>query len=148
MCIRDRAQIGYRSALSLTATIAGIDIDPHDGQATEHLYGIVKKFSEGATLMHSTRSKDAVRAEVRDAMAAFERDWYAPAFSRRSALVASTRQGDLSADDLPADVLTTLVLHNDRLGLEPEVVFREICLYLQAGAHSTANAFTHTVDAC
>ena len=25
-------------------------------------------------------------------------------------------------------------------------MLREMCLYLQAGAHSTANAFTHTVD--
>ena len=27
-----------------------------------------------------------------------------------------------------------------------EIIFREICFYLQAGAHSTANAFTHAVD--
>lgn len=30
--------------------------------------------------------------------------------------------------------------------LEPQMVFREVCFYLQAGAHSTANAFTHTIN--
>ena len=49
-------------------------------------------------------------------------------------------------DDLPKDVLTTLLRNREQLGLTDEVIFREICFYLQARAHSTANAFTHTVD--
>ena len=142
----DLAQIGYRSALSLTATIAGIDHDPTDAEATEQLYAVVKKFSEGATIMHSTRDKDEVRAEVRAAMASFERDTFGPSLERRRALVAQAEAGMIEADELPKDVLTTLVANRDRLGLHPDVVLREICLYLQAGAHSTANAFTHTVD--
>ena len=61
----DLAQIGYRCAMNLTATIAGIDQDPRDEEQTELLYSKVKKFSEGATIMHSTRDKDEVRSEVR-----------------------------------------------------------------------------------
>jgi len=141
----DLAQIGYRSALSLTATIAGIDHDPTDVAATDHLYGIVKKFSEGATIMHSTRDKDAVRAEVAEAIATFELDIFAPSLTRRQQLIAHVDAGQVSADELPKDVLTTLLVNHDRLELAPDVVLREICLYLQAGAHSTANAFTHTV---
>ena len=142
----DLAQIGYRSALSLTATIAGIDHDPHDGEATDALYAIVKKFSEGATIMHSTRDKDVVRAEVREAMVAFEDDVYLPSVRRRQALIDRVARGDLDADELPKDVLTTLLANHDRLELPADVQQREICLYMQAGAHSTANAFVHTVD--
>jgi len=142
----DLAQIGYRSALSLTATIAGIDHDPTDAPATERLYAIVKVFSEGATIMHSTRDKDVVRSEVREAMATFEADTFQPSLDRRRALVEQVEAGDLDADALPKDVLTTLLSHQERLNLAPDVVLREMCLYLQAGAHSTANAFTHTVD--
>ena len=54
----DLSVIGYRCAMNLTATIAGIDQDPSDTKQTETLYGIVKKFSEGATLLHSTRNKE------------------------------------------------------------------------------------------
>lgn len=142
----DLAQIGYRSALSLTATIAGIDNDPTDTAATERLYSIVKKFSEGATIMHSTRDKSEVRSEVRDVMATFEQEWFQPSLDRRQSLVDQVERGSLDAEDLPKDVLSTLLVHRDRLDLPPDVVLREMCLYLQAGAHSTANAFTHTVD--
>ncbi|MGZ0176635.1 MAG: cytochrome P450 [Acidimicrobiales bacterium] len=142
----DLAQIGYRSALSLTATIAGIDHDPTDAHATERLYAIVKIFSEGATLMHSTRNKDQVRSEVAAAMATFETDHFAPSVEHRQSLLDQHVAGLIDEDDLPKDVLTTLLRNHDRLALAPDVVMREMCLYLQAGAHSTANAFTHTVD--
>ncbi len=142
----DLAQIGYRSAMNLTATIAGVDHDPADGDATERLYGIVKKFSEGATIMHSTRDKDVVRGEVRQAMSQFDRDVFRSSRDRRQALIAAVDAGDLDEASLPRDVLTTLLRNRDRLELPVDVVLREICFYLQAGAHSTANAFTHTVD--
>lgn len=142
----DLAQIGYRSAMNLTATIAGVDHDPTDGEATEALYGIVKKFSEGATIMHSTRDKDEVRAEVRAAMARFEADVFENSKQRRQKLVDAVDRGEMDEADLPKDVLTTLLRNRDQLDLPADVVLREICFYLQAGAHSTANAFTHTVD--
>ena len=142
----DLAHIGYRSAMNLTATIAGIDHDPTDGEATDYLYGIVKKFSEGATVMHSTRDKEVVRAEVQEAMDRFETDVFQPSVDRRQVFVDRFEAGDLAEEELPKDVLTTLLRNHDRLELPPEVLRREICFYLQAGAHSTANAFTHTVD--
>ncbi|MGI9623933.1 MAG: cytochrome P450, partial [Acidimicrobiales bacterium] len=112
----------------------------------EELYAIVKKFSEGATIMHSTRDKDVVRAEVAEAIARFEETNYAESKARREALIRQVDEGALSEDDLPRDVLTTLLLNHDQLELPADVLVREICLYLQAGAHSTSNAFTHTVD--
>lgn len=142
----DLAQIGYRSAMNLTATIAGIDHDPADGAATEALYEVVKKFSEGATLLHSTRDKDVVRGEVREAIARFEAEQFTPSADRRRQLLADVEAGRATEDDLPRDVLTTLLRNHDRLDLPHDVLVREICLYLQAGAHSTANAFTHTID--
>ncbi len=142
----DLAQIGYRAAMNLTATIAGIDHDPADGEATEALYEVVKRFSEGATLMHSTRDKDVVRREVQEAMATFEAGIFAESRQRRLELIASVDAGHVDEDALPKDVLTTLLRSGDRLSLPDDVILREICLYLQAGAHSTANAFTHTID--
>lgn len=134
----DLLVIGYRAAMSLTATIAGIDHDPTDAATTDRLYDIVKTFSAGATLVHSTRDHGEVRAEVRDAVERFTSEFYEPSLARRAALVSA-------GDDAPADVLTTLVRHGDDLSLSADVVRREICFYLQAGAHSTANAFTHTL---
>ena len=43
-------------------------------------------------------------------------------------------------------MLTTLLRNQDDLDLPPDVIRREVAFYLQAGSHSTANAFTHTMD--
>jgi cytochrome P450 len=134
----DLVQIGYRAAMNLTAQIAGIDIDPADESRTDQLFAIVKKLSEGATLKHSTRDKDIVRAEVADAIAQFQTEFYEPSFARRDDLLRGGAQ--------EPDVLSTLLVGQDQLPLDAQVVFREICFYLQAGAHSTANAFVHTVN--
>lgn len=142
----DLIVIGYRLAMSLTAHIAGIDHDGSDPEATERLYAVVKKFSEGATLVHSTRDKDEVRAEVLATMDAFDASLLQPAIARRRALIDDVAAGRRPESDLPADVLTTLLRNQDRLDLPPEVVRREISFYLQAGAHSTANSLTHTLD--
>lgn len=137
----DLVVLGYRLAMSLTAHIAGIDHDATDAEATEGLYAVVKHFSEGATLVHSTRDKGAVRAEVAATLERFDAELLQPAIARRRALLAAC-----DGTAVPHDVLTTLLRNQDRLELPAEVVRREIAFYLQAGAHSTANAFTHTVD--
>ena len=41
---------------------------------------------------------------------------------------------------------TLLLRHQDSLDMTTELIEREICFYLQAGAHSTADAFTHALD--
>ena len=142
----DLSVIGYRCAMNLTATIAGIDQDPSDAKQTETLYGIVKKFSEGATLLHSKRNKDQVRQEVKEAMDQFAKDFFDPSRETRERLIEESINGTINQDDLPKDVLTTLLVNREQLGLTDQIIFREICFYLQAGSHSTANAFTHTVD--
>lgn len=142
----DLIVIGYRLAMSLTAHVAGIDHNSADPEATERLYGIVKKFSEGATLVHSTRDKDEVRAEVLATMDAFDESVLQPAIARRRSLIDDVAAGTRPESDLPHDVLTTLLRNQDRLDLPHDVVRREIAFYLQAGAHSTANSLTHTLD--
>ncbi len=143
----DLVVVGYQAAMNLTAHVAGIDHDPGDPLATERLYEMVRTFSAGATIAHSTRDKAEVRAEVAATLDRFEVDLLAPSRSRRLALLSDRDDGRLVDDDLPRDVLTTVLQHSDRLSLDAAAVRREIAFYLQAGAHSTANAFVHAVDA-
>ena len=89
----DLSVIGYRCAMNLTATIAGIDQDPSDTKQTETLYGIVKKFSEGATLLHSTRNKDEVRQEVKEAMEHFAKISSTPAESSERDMYGNATMG-------------------------------------------------------
>ena len=142
----DLLPIGYRTTMNLTAFIAGVDRQTGTADETEHLYAIVKKFSEGATLVHSTRDRGEVVAEVMAAMETFDREFFRPSIEARRALAADVDEGRLDEAELPADVLMTLVRNQADLALTDEVIRREIAFYLQAGSHSTANAFTHAVD--
>lgn len=142
----DLLTIGYRTTMNLTARVAGVDRPRGTAEETEALYEAVKLFSAGATLVHSTRDHDEVRAEVLAALDDFDRELLGPSIGRRRALIACAERGEIAEDDLPRDVLTTLLRNQDRLDLPHDVLRREIAFYLQAGSHSTANAFTHTVD--
>jgi cytochrome P450 len=139
----DLVDLGYRVTLNLTADFAGIDRPARSADETRRLRRLVAKFSEGATLVHSTRDPEALRAEVRAALDEFEADFLGPSRSRREALLAAHRRGELDEAELPTDLMTVLLRHGDELPLTPEVFRREIAFFLQAGSHSTANSLVH-----
>jgi cytochrome P450 len=141
----DLVPLGYRVTMNLTADFAGIDRPLQSPEETEALLALVMKFSEGATLVHSTRDRDVVRAEVRDALERLESRFLRPSIERRRALLERFESGEISEAELPADVLTVLLRNEERLPLPHEVLRREVAFYLQAGSHSTANAVTHAM---
>lgn len=135
--------LGYRVTMNLTADFAGIDRPARSAAETERLLRLVMTFSEGATLVHSTRDKEQVRAEVRAALVEFDREFLAASIERRKDLLANFAAGAIREDELPRDVLTVLLRNEDKLELPPDVLRREMAFYLQAGSHSTANSTTH-----
>lgn len=139
----DLLALGYAVTLNLSADFAGIDRPRRSAAETADLLRLVMVFSEGATLVHSTRDKDVVRAEVRAALAEFDLHFYQPSLSRRRGLLARFAAREIEEDALPRDVLTVLLQNEDRVELSADLMMREIAFYLQAGSHSTANATTH-----
>ena len=142
----DLLTIGHRATLTLTANIAGVDRPAGTVEETERLYWFDLKFSDGATLVHSTRDHEEVRQEVAAALEEFDQEFLQPSVARRRELLARFEAGELDEGDLPDDILTILLRNQDDLHLPYEVVRREIAFYLQAGSHSSANAFAHAMD--
>jgi cytochrome P450 len=142
----DLVTIGHRATLNLTAEIAGVDRPAGTVEELERLYRFDLKFSDGATLVHSTRDHEVVRAEVTEALEQFDVEFLRPSVERRRDLLARFERGELSEDELPRDVLTVLLRNQDALDLPHDVVRREVAFYLQAGSHSSANAFAHAMD--
>ncbi len=132
----DLVELGYRVTMNLTADFAGIDREDTI-EETETLLDLVKTFSSGATLVHSTADREVINARVRAAMETFDSRFLKPSIERRQTLIAEGRE-------LPNDVLSKL-LSNSALALTDEVLRREIAFYLQAGAHSTANSTVHAL---
>lgn len=136
---------GYRVTINLTADFAGVDRADRTEEETETLLGMIKTFSDGATLVHSKRDKSEVEDEVRLALKAFWDRFVKPSVSHRKKLLAQVASGELSKDDLPRDVLTVMLDNEEQLELSDEIITREMAFYMQAGAHSTANATVHSM---
>jgi len=141
----DLVECGYRVTMNLTADFAGVDRPDKTPEETERLLRLVRTFGEGATIVHSTRDHDEVRAEVRAGIAELTSHFLEGSEARRRALVEAFERGEISEDDLPRDVMTILIRDRERLNLSPEVFRREMAFYLQAGAHSTSNSTTHAL---
>jgi len=134
----DVVELGYRLVMNLTADFAGIDRDADSPQETETLLDLVKTFSTGATLVHSTQDRAAVEKRVRDALKIFEEQFLTKSIARRKAIIEA-------GQPLPNDVLSQLLSRAEELPLSADVMLREMAFYLQAGAHSTANSTTHAL---
>lgn len=141
----DLVDFGFRITMNLTADFAGVDRPERSPRETEALLALVKTFSEGATLVHSTRDKEQVRREVREALQEFRGSFLEPSIARREALLAAQARGEIDEAALPRDVLTVLLQNEDKLEMPPDLLCREIAFYLQAGSHSTANSMTHAM---
>ena len=141
----DLVDFGTRITMNLTADFAGVDRPERSVQETAALLALVKTFSEGATMVHSTRDKAALRDEVSGALRQFDAQFLTPSISRRMTLLARLAQGEIEETALPRDVLTVLMQNEDQLELPADLVCREIAFYLQAGSHSTANSTVHAM---
>ena len=89
----DLIDIGYRVTVNLTADFSGIDRPDKTPNETERLIKLVKKFSEGATMVHSLRDPDILNKEVLEALEEFRRDFFLPSRQRREKLDCRIQAG-------------------------------------------------------
>ena len=79
----DLIELGYRLTVNLTADFAGVDRPKRTIDETEQLIRLTKKFSEAATMVHSTRDREELEAEVREAIVELDEDFLTPSIARR-----------------------------------------------------------------
>jgi cytochrome P450 len=139
--------LSHQLMMNLAATTAGVDRPEGTPEETARLYRYLMRFIEGATLAHHTGDRAARRAEVAVALEEFDEEFLRPSVGRRRRALDQLAGGTITEDDLPSDVLTVLLRNLDDLRLPPDVVLRETCFYLLAGAHTSATAFVRTTDA-
>ena len=140
--------LGERLAIVLAAKRAGFDLDIEDHQAHEEIVAYVDEFSQASAIVDA-RDPDAIRVTVKEAHAGFHEQFGVPAIERRRQALAALERGEIDEDDLPHDILTTLLRHrNDpKLGLsEDSVIIREAGTYLQGGTHTSAQTLINAVD--
>lgn len=142
----DLIDFGHELMLNLAALTAGIDRPRGDAEETARLHEYVKHFIEGATLVHSMLDRDERSALIAEQLQLWRTDFLAPSIERRRGLLAQLDAGTIDESELPRDILTALLRNRGELGLDWDVLTREIAFFLLAGAHTSATAFTRTID--
>ncbi|AEW99304.1 cytochrome P450 [Streptantibioticus cattleyicolor] len=137
--------LGHELMLHLAVLVAGVDRPEGTEAETRRLAGQLKVFIEALTLAQSTLDKDERRAAIADAFTDWRREFLTPSARRRRALLAGLADGTVPERQLPRDVLTLLLRHQDRLGLSDELIARETAFFLLVAAHTSATAFVRAV---
>ncbi|MEC7735129.1 MAG: cytochrome P450 [Pseudomonadota bacterium] len=135
----DLVDFGFRVLLNLTADFSGVDRPLKSQEETETLIRLLKTFASGATLAHSTRDREEVKSEIRLALKEFEERFLGPSIERRKEIIKKSDE-----DNLPKDILTALLVNQDKLELPHDVLMREIAFYLLAGAQTSIHSLVHT----
>lgn len=138
--------LSHQVMMNLAAMTAGVDRPAGTSEETLRLYAYLMTFIEGATLAHYSGDVASKEAEVAQALTDFDVEFLQPSIVRRQKLLAAVRSSSITENELPQDVLTTLLRNQDQLELPPEVLLREVCFFLLAGAHTSATAFLRTLD--
>ncbi len=141
----DVVDFGFRAMMNLTADFAGIDRPRRTPEETAQLLRILRTFGKAATLGQAVGDKEPIRAEIRAAIEEFDRDFFSPSEARRRALLADLAAGRIGEEELPRDVMVELLRHEGELGLERDVLLKEIGFYLLAGAFTTIHTMSHAV---
>lgn len=142
----DLVDLGYRVMLNLTVDFTGIDRPLRTREETDELLRLLREFSLAPALGQS-RPEDVAekRARIAAAIADYERDFLKPSIERRRALVERWRSGEIEREELPRDVLTALLINEDKVTLTPEEWVQEGIFYTLAGAHTTIHSLSHAI---
>lgn len=138
--------LSHELMMNLAAINAGIDRTQRTEEETHRLYGYMMKFIEAATAKHHVGDWAEEGEGVRRALEAFDEEFLMPSIRRRQEAIAAAIEAGGDGSSVPQDVLTILLRNQDNLDLPHELVRREIAFYLLAGAHTSATAFTRTID--
>lgn len=138
-------EFGYRVMIHLAIAFAGIDRQRFTDEESDELLHMIRVFGKAATLGQLKGDPEPVRAEIREQLALFGRDYFLPSVARRREALEQFRAGRIGEDELPRDILTVLLRNEDNLELAAEVVRNEVAFFFLAGAHTSVHSLGHLV---
>ena len=135
-----------RTMLHVGLLVSGIDRRDGTDEEYERLAALLIRLSRASNIAQSPLPKAEVVGAGQEALRELERDFLVPSAERRRALLMRFERGELVEEELPRDVLTTLLRYQDELGLDWDKIVKEVAYFPWVASHSTANALAHTVD--
>lgn len=141
----DMVQLARNTMMRIAADIAGIDLG-EDEQRFILLANLMARMARASNVNHFIGDKGSVINDGNEALEEYEQQFFIPAHRRRVELLASYAAGKIQEQELPKDVLTTLLANQDALEIPMHDIVREIAYYPWVGSHSTSGAFVNMMD--
>ena len=141
----DLLPLARRTMMTLSIAVAGVDRVVGDDAELDELYALMDRLARASTVAHAVGDKAAIIEDGDRALDEFRERFFTASLERRRQLIESFESGAITEDDLPRDVLTTLLRNQDRLELPPDVVLREVAYFPWVGSHSTSNQLVHAM---
>jgi cytochrome P450 len=141
----DLVNLGFRVMMNLTADFSGVDRPTRTPEETDRLLRHLLTFGKAATLGQALGDKEAIRNEIRKAMAEFDAEFFQPSMKRRRELLAKFARGEMGEEDLPRDILVELLRNEAEVPLTQDVLMKEIGFFLLAGAFTSIHTLSHAM---
>ena len=136
LCALVRTMLARISAV--TTGIDGVDTQ----ERTDAFRNYIEQLGTGATVEWSTEDHDEVISRILQIREGFVREFYGPSVERRVGLINEFKNGNLSEEELPRDLITLMYLHWNE-NWDEELPLRESTLYLVASSQTTTHAVPH-----
>lgn len=144
--------LARRTMTTLSVVVAGVDVpgtDPDTGlidpEVLEGFHRLMERLARASTVAHAVGDPTAIIAAGDEAFAEFLERYFEPSRRRRAALIESVARGEMDPEELPRDVLTTLLRHRDDLDIPEDDLRREIAYFPWVGSHSTSGQLVHAL---
>ncbi|GIK82867.1 MAG: hypothetical protein BroJett024_39720 [Alphaproteobacteria bacterium] len=142
----DLAAAVFEALSPLGAAMVGLDgIDSEEARKRHILY--TSRIANGVNIEFAERDHQELVGEYLPFLERFRTEFFEPSLARRRAIVSDFRAGRIDRQDLPLDLITLMLLHEDQFAAYgPEAMLREAVLFNGASA-SISHGACNVVDA-
>ena len=142
----DLKELGYRIMVHLSLSFAGIDRVEGTVEEADAQHRLLIQLGQAATIGQFKGDREPIFQEIREAIDEFRERFFLPSRARRLALINDYRAGHISEDDLPRDILTILLMHDEELAMPDELMVREVAFFYLAASHTSVHTLVHATN--
>ena len=142
----DLKELGYRIMVHLSLSFAGIDRVEGTVEEADAQHRLLIQLGQAATIGQFKGNREPIFQEIREAIDEFRERFFLPSRSRRLALIDDYRAGNISEEDLPRDILTILLMHDEELAMPDELMVREVAFFYLAASHTSVHTLVHATN--
>jgi len=142
----DLKDLGYRIMVHLSLAFAGIDRIDGSVEEADAQHRLLIQLGQAATIGQYKGDPQPILDEIAAALVEFESRFFSPARKRREELIRQFHAGEIDESQLPRDILTVLLMNDDKLNLPDELMVREVAFFYLAASHTSVHSLVHAVN--